>query len=143
MRSRARASLAPLLLAVLLMTCGCSDPSTAGVPGSTSEASTSQSTEPSATESGGADATEATTERPGMVASTQATLAEIAETWELSDPPDVTVIRTVSPEEFDDLLQSCMASAGFPRRPDYSYSSDGQDEALPDRFDCVQDDALR
>lgn len=65
-----------------------------------------------------------------MVASTQATLAEIAETWELSDPPDVTVIRTVSPEEFDDLLQSCMASAGFPRRPDYSYSSDGQDEAF-------------
>lgn len=65
-----------------------------------------------------------------MVGSTEASLAQIVEVWDMDDPPEVTPIRTVTPEEFQELLQSCMAAAGFPRQPDYAYSSGGQDEAF-------------
>lgn len=65
-----------------------------------------------------------------MTGSSEAALEQIVATWGIEDPPEVAPIRTVSPEEFQDLFASCMAAAGFPQGGDGGYNSAGQDEAF-------------
>lgn len=82
-----------------------------------------------------ADSAEAPTEENART--WDAHLARLAEDWGISNPPEVTVIRRVEPEESFALVLACMAENGFPvDDPHFTFPEEQYDTMLLVQYTC-------